>query len=202
MTTIRQAWMPNLSLAILLCAIVASWFRQISPEPGVLLSYGLLSLATLGLACLALLRPPARNLDDRWWVYLVCVVSMVYALGYRFDPSNKLVSFIFWSRISLVFLAHVSLLSLGKSYAMLPALRKVRSGLFYRYVRHPVYALYMLADLAVLLLAPSLWNLGIAALGAVAFYLRSRLEEQVLRHDARYAAYMRSVPWRFFPGVH
>src|SRR2546423_104042 len=115
MTTTRQAFVPNLSLAILLCAIVGSWFRHISPDPGTRLGYALLALTTVGLAGIAMLRPPARNLDDRWWVYLVCFVSMGYALGYQFDPQSTLVRAIFWSRIVLLFLAGLSLLSLGKS---------------------------------------------------------------------------------------
>jgi protein-S-isoprenylcysteine O-methyltransferase Ste14 len=202
MTATRRAFVPNLGLAILLCAIVGTWFWHIAPDPGVQLAYALLALTTIGLAGVALLRPPARDLDDRWWVYLVCVVSMVYALGYRFDPQSTLVRAIFWSRIVLLFVAGLSLLSLGKSYALLPALREVRSGFFYRYVRHPVYAMYMVADLAVILLEPSLWNVGVAAVGASAFYLRSTLEERVLGQDPIYARYMRLVPWRFFPGVY
>src|SRR5205823_2938222 len=105
-------------------------------------------------------------------------------------------------RITLQFLAATALLSLGKSYALLPALREIRSGFLYAYVRHPVYALYMMADLTVVLFEPSPWNVGVAAIGATAFYLRSRLEERVLCHDPTYTDYMQTVPWRFFPGLH
>ena len=102
----------------------------------------------------------------------------------------------------LQFLAGTALLSLGKSYALLPALREVRRSFFYGYVRHPVYAMYMLADLIVVLLQPSPWNAGVAAVGASAFFLRATLEEKVLCHDPQYAEYMESVRWRFFPGIH
>ena len=202
MVTARPTFWPNLALALLLFTIVGSWFWLAPPDPAVQLAYMLLALTTGGLAIFALLRPPARHRDERWWVLAICLVSMLYAFGYRFDQQNTHLRVIFWGRMGLQFLAGTALLSLGKSYALLPALREVRRGFFYGYVRHPVYALYILADLIVVFLQPSLWNIGVAALGTGAFYLRARLEERVLRQDPIYANYMQTVPWRFFPGVH
>jgi protein-S-isoprenylcysteine O-methyltransferase Ste14 len=198
----RPALVPNLSLACLLCAIVASWAYMVPADSAVRGGYLLLALTTMGLAAVALMRPPARSRDGRWWVCLVCATSMAYALGYRFDAENTFLQVIFWGRLLFQFVAGLALLSLGKSYALLPALREVRRGYLYNYVRHPVYALYMLADLTVILLAPSAWNLAVAALGATAFCLRARLEENVLCRDPGYTHYMRIVRWRFFPGVH
>ncbi len=160
----------------------------------------MLTITTLGLAIISLMRPPAQNRDERWWVFLICLVSMVYAFGYRFDEDSNL-HLVFRGRMVLQFLAGTALLSLGRSYALLPALRQVRQGAFYAYVRHPVYAMYILADLVVVFLQPSLWNLGIAGIGMTAFFLRAMLEERVLCHDSSYAQYMETVRWRFLPGV-
>lgn len=193
--------LPNLGLALMLCTLVGYWFWKAPADPAFQLAFGLLGLATVSLAALALLRPPARNSDTRWWVFPLCVLSMVYVLGYRFDQTQSSLRVLFLGRIALQFLAGLALLSLGRSYAMLPALREVRTGLLYGYVRHPVYALYMLADLGVVALQPSLWNAGVAAVGAAVFLLRASLEEQVLCNDSRYLDYMRQVRWRFFPGI-
>ncbi len=201
MATTRPAFLPNLGLAIILFAIVGSWFWHIPEDPQVLFGYGVLGLATLGLAFMALTRPPARNRDERWWVFAICLISMGYAFGYRFDPQNEQLRMVFWGRIVLQILASTALLSLGKSYALLPALREVRRSAFYRFVRHPVYGMYIMADMVVILLQPSLWNMGIALIGGTAFLLRALLEERVLSHDPVYARYMDTVPWRFFPGI-
>jgi protein-S-isoprenylcysteine O-methyltransferase Ste14 len=202
MVKTRTSLLPNISLALLLIAIVGSWFWSFPQNIEVLVGYSLLTLTTLGLVYFALQRPPARYRDERWWVFLICAVSMTYAFGYRFDQTSPQLKAIFWGRISLQFIAGTALLSLGKSYALLPALREVRRGFLYRYVRHPVYAMYILADLIVVLLQPSLWNVGIAVIGASAFFLRATLEERVLAYDPIYANYMGVVRWRFFPGVH
>src|SRR4051812_7370946 len=76
----------NLGLAVLLLGIVGGWFYLAPPNPAYQLGYALLALTTVALAGLALARPPARHADERWWVYLVCLLSICYALGYRFDP--------------------------------------------------------------------------------------------------------------------
>ncbi len=197
-----RAFGPNLALAAVLVAIITSWFVLASGDLTSQLAYGALAATTGTLAIVALIRPPAQNRDERWWVLAICLVSMLYAFGYEFDPYSPRLRLIFWGRIGLQFLAGIVLLSLGTSYALLPALRHVRKGFVYRYVRHPVYAMYILADVIVILLQPSLWNLGVALLGAGAFCLRARLEEKVLRHDPVYSSYMLAVPWRFFPGIH
>jgi len=202
MVKTRTALLPNITLSLLLVGIVGSWFWFVPQNLEVQLGYSMLALTTLGLAYFALQRPPARYRDERWWVFLICAVSMTYAFGYRFDQTSPQLKAIFWSRIILQFIAGTALLSLGKSYALLPALREVRRGFLYRYVRHPVYAMYILADLIVIFLQPSLWNIGIAMIGTSAFFMRARLEERVLAFDPIYANYMHVVRWRFFPGVH
>jgi protein-S-isoprenylcysteine O-methyltransferase Ste14 len=192
----------NLGLALLLLGIVGSWFWVSPPDAPYRLGYALLGLTTTLLAAVALLRPPARDCDGRWWVYGVCVLAIAYANAYRFDSADFLVRLALWGRMSLQFVANMALLGLGRSYAMLPALREVRTGSFYRLVRHPVYALYLLADLGTVALQPSPWNAGVAVVGATCLFLRARLEERVLCRDPRYAEYMQVVRWRFLPGLY
>jgi len=193
----------NASLAALLLAIVASWFVRGPMESEFAAGYLTLACTTSALAGVALLRPPPRRRDQRWWVFGLCILSITYVFGYRFDTElTEPLRLMIWGRLCLQVLANMMLLSLGRSYAMLPALRGVRTGLFYAWVRHPVYAVYMLADLALVLLQPSLWNAGVASVGFAVFFLRARLEESVLDNDPVYVSYKRAVPWRFVPGVY
>jgi protein-S-isoprenylcysteine O-methyltransferase Ste14 len=181
---------------------VVSWLVTGPTIPEYQIAYLFLAGTTIALATTALVRPPARNCDERWWVYLVCVFSIVYMAAYRFDPANgAYLPYVFWGRVALQLLANLWMLSLGQSYGMLPGLRTVRTRLLYRWIRHPAYAMYMLADLGTVAIQPSLWNAGVALTGATLFTLRALLEERVLRHDPEYAAYMDRVRWRFVPGV-
>jgi protein-S-isoprenylcysteine O-methyltransferase Ste14 len=199
----RPALAGNIGLALVLVSIVGVWLRFLLPaDPAQRMGLMLFAVITLVLAGVALTRPPARCRDGRWWVYLVCVLSIVYPLGYFYDGNNPLLSVIFWGRVTLQLVANLSLLSLGRSYAMLPALRQVQTGLFYGLVRHPVYAMYILADLVALSLQPSLWNCGVALVGLTVFSTRARLEENVLCNDPAYLDYMSQVRWRFCPGIY
>ena len=83
----------------------------------------------------------------------------------------------------------------------MPANRGVKLGGPYRYVRHPMYAGYLLCHVAFLLLNPSPWNLVVYALCDGLQVPRILAEERLLCRDGTYAAYRARVRWRLIPGV-
>ncbi len=97
--------------------------------------------------------------------------------------------------------AAFSLLTLGRSFAVLPGVRSLVDGGPYRFIRHPAYLaqLLMVIGCAVVLAGP----VGIALLVAavVTLVVRIRAEEAVLSEDEGYRAYVRRVPWRMVPGL-
>jgi len=94
-----------------------------------------------------------------------------------------------------------SLLTLGRNFAVLPALRKVVGCGPYRWVRHPAYAGETLLVVAMVLASLELRNCLalIAFLPAIA--MRIRAEEQVMGNSGEYRAYREKVRWRLLPGV-
>lgn len=94
-----------------------------------------------------------------------------------------------------------ALLSLGRSIAVVPANRGLKTGGAYRFVRHPIYATYSVTLIGYLLGSPSLNN-GAVVVGAVfLFACRSLLEERLLKAEPEYQAYCEQVRWRMLPGV-
>ena len=78
----------------------------------------------------------------------------------------------------------------------------VASGGPYRFVRHPGYAANIVTMLAVSLLLGSLWALIPAALSALAFIVRTALEDTTLQRELDgYADYARQVCYRLVPGL-
>jgi len=78
----------------------------------------------------------------------------------------------------------------------------VASGGPYRIVRHPGYAANIVTMFAVSLLLGSLWALIPAALSALAFIVRTALEDKTLQRELDgYANYARQVRYRLMPGV-
>ena len=90
---------------------------------------------------------------------------------------------------------------LRRSFGIAPANRGIKSTGPYRYVRHPMYAGYMVSHIGIFLLMPSLLNLTIYVIGWSAQILRLNAEENLLGLDPAYRDFMGKVKHRLIPGV-
>ena len=93
-------------------------------------------------------------------------------------------------------------LVLGRSLGLVPAHRGLTFSGPYRFVRHPMYAGYLLSHLAFCAMNFTAWNLLMYALCYALQLPRLQREERWLRGDPRYEQYMASVPHRLIPGVY
>ena len=98
-------------------------------------------------------------------------------------------------------LAVASLASLNRSFGMLPAVRPLRFGGPYRWVRHPIYAAYTIQNLGYLASNASARNLALVALAFGFQVLRVYNEERVLSSAPEYGRYMERTRWRLLPLV-
>jgi protein-S-isoprenylcysteine O-methyltransferase Ste14 len=88
-----------------------------------------------------------------------------------------------------------AVLALGRCFGVLPEARGLVTEGPYRFVRHPVYLGEFGACAGLVLAAPSLWNLGVAAIFVCAQAIRMRLEELALVAEfPEYAAYAAATP--------
>ena len=99
------------------------------------------------------------------------------------------------------FLSLVSLLALGLSFGIRPALRTLATRGPYRIVRHPVYLAYVLADLGYNIQEWNVFTVVIVIAGWAALVHRIDAEERILSRDAGWAAYAASVRYRLIPGL-
>ena len=76
-----------------------------------------------------------------------------------------------------------------------------RRGGPYNFVRHPIYAGYLITHVAFLVANPGPWNVAIVLIGDTALVVRALMEERVLSADVAYQAYCRRVGWHLVPGV-
>jgi protein-S-isoprenylcysteine O-methyltransferase Ste14/uncharacterized membrane protein (UPF0127 family) len=95
----------------------------------------------------------------------------------------------------------VSLLSLGKSFGIVPANRKIVCAGAYRIVRHPLYISEILFYTGFVSGNPSPANMLLILMILAGQLYRSVSEENLLAVDPSYRSYREKVRYRFIPGL-
>lgn len=97
--------------------------------------------------------------------------------------------------------AIVSLIALGRSFAILPSRRTLVTNRAYSVVRHPVYAF----ELSMVCLGagtlPPAWGVPLAVVAIAAVMVRITVEERLWDTDDAYLDYRQRVRWKLLPGV-
>ena len=91
--------------------------------------------------------------------------------------------------------------TLGRSFALLPANRGIVSTGMYGIVRHPIYMGYLITHVAFLVANPTIWNVVALMAADTALLARAVCEEKTLALDPKYREYQTRVRWRVAPGL-
>ncbi|WP_052100338.1 methyltransferase family protein [Burkholderia cepacia] len=155
---------------------------------------------TVGMSAFAKL--PKRR-DWHPVAVIVALGGSFYCLAYQLNASTQLIPE--WAggvwQISGIAWQLFAKLSLGRSFGLLPANRGVVSTGAYRFMRHPIYAGYLLSEIGFLLANFSTRNLLTIGIWMLLQIARIVMEERVLSEDADYRAYKTKVRYRLIPGV-
>ncbi len=155
---------------------------------------------------LFLCRRPAKVSSTQIKEWVVAFVGTFIGFYYNSAGSYSLfaadshgIIYIFMTLAMI--LCTAALLSLGRSFGLVPANRGIKTMGLYALVRHPVYACYIIFDVFLLALMFSGFNLMIFGIFIAATYLRAMYEEGLLCKDLVYREYAKQTPYRFFPGL-
>lgn len=175
-----------------------AWLR---PEGHTAVSVTLVALdLTAGLLFL-FRRPPEKNAGMR--DTLLCLGSVILggwalALAPAYDTWPVFATWLFAGAGGMAIL---SLVGLGRSFAVLPSLRRVVDRGPYRLVRHPAYAAESLMVIASVLARPSLAAGAVALFAVTLVVVRIRIEERFLGENSDYRTYREQVRYRLVPGL-
>lgn len=147
-----------------------------------LVFYALLVVRDLAASWFLISRKPSKGITDSRPSVLLAYVSsacpLIYLDSYHSLPQAALVSSIL--AIIGFTISTLALFDLGVAFGVSPANRGVvRAGL-YRYVRHPMYSGYVIAEFGFVLLNPI--NLIIWAILVGLYIARTKIEDRVLRN--------------------
>ncbi|MEM5428892.1 isoprenylcysteine carboxylmethyltransferase family protein [Cupriavidus oxalaticus] len=191
------------STALILGAFAYAAIRQwlVDPSRITLLLLVLANCLTVGLSLFA--RVPKRR--DWHPVTVLCSLGgTYYFLGIQLTPGQHLAPELVGAILQIAGIVWqiYAKLTLRFSFGILPANRGIVSHGAYRFVRHPIYLGYLIADVGFLLTNFGLQNLlvytGLYALQAV----RINREEALLSDDPEYRQYREKVRYRAVPGIY
>jgi protein-S-isoprenylcysteine O-methyltransferase Ste14 len=98
-------------------------------------------------------------------------------------------------------LSFVSLLAMGRLFGVRPALRGLVTSGPYRFVRHPMYLSYIVADIGYNLQEWNSVTLLLVLVGWASLVYRIQAEERLLSQYAEWPGYAVLVRYRLFPGI-
>ena len=165
--------------------------------------YVLQHLIVLGIA---LTRPQPKLRDYSLASSMAVVVAYAYpyaqVIYLRWSPGH-----VAWPAAGLVLvtlaagLSLVTLLTLGRLFGVRPALRGLATSGPYKFVRHPMYLSYFLADIGYNLQEWNFVTLLLVLVGWASLVYRIHAEERVISQHAEWPAYVVLVRYRLFPGL-
>ena len=124
------------------------------------------------------------------------VIYLRWSPGYIAWPTAGLVLVMLAAGLSLV-----SLLAIGRLFGVRPALRGLVTRGPYRFVRHPMYLSYVIADIGYNLQEWNFVTLLLVLAGWASLVYRIQAEERILSQHPNWTAFVTSVRYRLVPGV-
>ena len=158
------------------------------------------------LILLFIIRRPATESSKKVKEWLVAILGSFVGCFYSRrtflpDISSFHHSIVWAALIFAAILIILALLSLGRSFGIVPSNRGIQTRGLYSIVRHPIYASYILFDIIFLSITFSLFNLSIFCVFFLAQYLRAIYEERFLIRDPVYQQYAEETRYRLFPRI-
>jgi protein-S-isoprenylcysteine O-methyltransferase Ste14 len=95
----------------------------------------------------------------------------------------------------------LGMISLNRSFAIVAAKREIKTTGMYRFVRHPLYASYLLTFTGYVLANTTAENIAIYGFTMGCMFVRMFREEKHLALDDDYRRYMQQVRYRVIPFV-
>ena len=191
-------------MAIVLMVYVALVYRLLTQDGLHWKLANLLLLPSEGLVVIFMLfRRPTEQISRRWQDWTLALTATVAPMLVQPTFGMTLVPPIIGAALLLfgTFIQIHAKLSLGRSFGCVPANRGLKLTGPYQFIRHPMYAGYLLSHIAFLLMNPSFWNLMVYSVCLALQIPRLLSEERLLGQDSKYFEYQTIVRYRLIPGL-
>lgn len=197
-TRICQAGLNIVILLLCTLLVTASYQHFVSSRS--VQSFGILVVNGLFLG-LFVARRPAVSETTSLPLWLLAVAGCTLPLLLRPSAQPGFVGVGMALQLAGMIMVTAGLLSLRRSFGVVPGNRGVREGGLYRVVRHPIYLSELVVLLGTVLVSPTATNCVILLGECGLQFARARAEEDFLSSDPVYRAYRARVRYRLIPGL-
>lgn len=158
------------------------------------------AIAETLIAVFFVLRAQAKTMTTHPREWVVAVLGTFLPLLLR-PTAENVAPIAEWGLLLGSTMQVAGVLSLNRSFALIPALRDIKTTGMYRLVRHPIYFSYLISFTSYLATNYSAENLLILVCSLGLMISRIHYEERHLRLTPEYRAYQTRVRWRLIPFV-
>jgi protein-S-isoprenylcysteine O-methyltransferase Ste14 len=189
----------NVVVVVFLGLMAYACYRKYD-DSGSINGLGLLIVNSIVVAMYVMKRD-ARSISQSPLLWLLAFAGTCATLLLR--PTAPSTPFSIGDIIQMIGIVAIaaSMLSLRRSFGIVPAHRGIRTGGLYSFVRHPLYTSELLWMLGFVIANPSGWNIGLWLCDCVLQFARACAEERFLSIDPIYAQYRARVKYRLLPLV-
>jgi len=202
---LARPWLDRAIAAVACVPLVyGSYYRYTHSHQGLPVIASVLNILIL-VVTMVIRRPPKRVTPNPWyWLLAFVATYWLTFIIFLLQKGTPVVAN--WISDSLAILgfsiAVLARVSLGRNIGFVPAQRELVHRGAYAFVRHPIYTGILVTATSFVLRAYSPLNLLLMGLWVFWFIpVKSLVEEDFLRHDPQYAAYMQTVRARWIPFV-
>lgn len=188
----------NLLVTLLFILLAVASYQRFAASAS-LRSFGLLAVNGLFLVLFLARRRPASETRSLG-LWMLAFAGTAASLLMRPSEHGGLAAGYAVQVLGLVLLT-TALLSLRRSFAIVPGNRGVQQGGLYRLVRHPVYVSELIVVFGMVLTNPTPYNAAIWICECALQIARACAEERFLSADPVYLAYLERVRYRLLPGL-
>ena len=194
-------WVLNGILGILFGLLATANLTHFLSQPT---TGGMALILVNGLAAwLFIFRRKVQRVTRQWSDWVITLSTLVIPWGLRVaeGPHTLLSGFGRAMQGAGFLIVICALLSLGRSFGLVPADRGLTDRGLYGWVRHPMYTGELCFFLGIVLENPMARNWVILSALFIGLPLRALAEERFLLSDSRYQSYMARVRRRFLPNI-
>jgi protein-S-isoprenylcysteine O-methyltransferase Ste14 len=146
-------------------------------------------------------RRDATNISQSPALWLLAFAATCLPLALRPTAASSWATAGNLLQLAGIFSILASMLSLQRSFGIVPAHRGIRTQGLYNIVRHPLYASELVWMLGFAMANPSAWNIGLWLVDCALQFTRACAEERFLGIDPLYSQYRARVKYRLVPLV-